>query len=164
MTTHLIYLIFTFHLVLCLGCVAPPSTPINSMPKVATTALSSATSIELISLNPALNQEPKNDYHGFEMLGAVDIDDIETVNLLVKTFKSGVEEHDGSVADCFNPRHGIKFTVDGQLFEFVICFECLQVKWKIDGKDQKGFLISASPQLIFDRILTDAGVELAPPS
>ena len=163
MTTHLIYLIFTFHLVLCLGCVAPPSTAINSMPEVATTALSSATSIELISLNPDLNEEPKNDYHGFEMLGAVVIDDIETVNLLVKTFKSGVEEHDESVADCFNPRHAIKFTVDGQLFEFVICFECLQVKWKIDGKDQKGFLISASPQLIFDRILTDAGVELAPP-
>ena len=66
MTTHLIYLIFTFHLVLCLGCVAPPSTAINSMPEVATTALSSATSIELISLNPDLNEEPKNDYHGFE--------------------------------------------------------------------------------------------------
>ena len=78
MTTHLIYLIFTFHLVLCLGCVAPPSTAINSMPEVATTALSSATSIELISLNPDLNEEPKNDYHGFEMLGAVVIDDIET--------------------------------------------------------------------------------------
>ena len=46
-----------------------------------------------------------------------------------KTFKKGAAEQDQNVkAGCFRPRHGIRVTLDGKTSDFVICFECWQVK------------------------------------
>ena len=66
------------------------------------------------------------------------------------------------VAGCFDPRHAIRVEADGGMHDFVICFECLQVYWYVDGERKDSSLASDSPEPLFDRVLREAGVTLAP--
>jgi hypothetical protein len=45
--------------------------------------------------------------------------------------------------------------------DFVICFECFQVKAFRSGKGESGFLITDSPAPLFDEVLKAANVTLA---
>ena len=142
-----------------LGCEAQPD---SGLPKKAAKALEESSSFELYSLDPdrfALKSDEKG-LHGFRVLGQTTVEDMNSRKKMIAALNAGVAEHDGSVADCFFPRHGIKVAIDGETHEFVICFQCLQVQWYIDGKKAKGFLISDSPQPTFDQILKDADVPL----
>ncbi len=94
-------------------------------------------------------------------LGKTIIKDAKLVKKVVAEFKKGIDDSIGLGAACFNPRHRLKATYKGKTIELVICFECLQVQCILDGKDQKILYISSSPQKLFDKILKDAGVELA---
>jgi hypothetical protein len=85
----------------------------------------------------------------------------EDRNRLATAFKKGVAENKGIVANCFNPRHGIRVTHDGKTVDFVICFECFQVQAFVDDKPVSGFLITDSPAAEFNGVLKDAKVPLA---
>jgi len=135
----------------------------NSMPPAAAKVLKEATAFELLSLDPG-RRENKSDadaLHGWKILGTAAIKDADTRAKLISRFAAGVAENDGTVAACFNPRHAIKLTYDGKTHDFIICFECYQVQWYVDGQVTKGFLITASPQPTFDETLKNAGVPLA---
>ena len=163
MVTFYRILFCTYCLLLLVGCVyVPPKPFVNRMPESASAALDNAAGVELISLDPSHDSQIQDAYHGCKVLGSVIVSDPSIVHSLVDSLKLGVAEHDGAVAVCFNPRHAIKFTVDGKLYEFVICFECLQVIWSADSEPQEPFLVSGSPQAVFDRVLNSSGVELAP--
>ena len=71
-------------------------------------------------------------------------------------------EHDGLAAGCFNPRHGNRATRGTGVFDLVICFECFAISVYVDGERKSGFLTSDSPQPVFDRVLRDARIPLAP--
>ena len=81
--------------------------------------------------------------------------------MLVAALKKGVEENDGTVANCFNPRHGIRATHEGNTVELVICFECLSMQAYL-GAERSGALTTASPERTFDDVLRAAKVPLAP--
>ena len=63
---------------------------------------------------------------------------------------------------CFNPRHGIRVTHAGVVTNFVTCFECRQVEVWRGNQKLALFLVSVSPQSVFDEVLKSAGVTLAP--
>ena len=65
------------------------------------------------------------------------------------------------VAMCFNPRHGIHVVRGETVHDLVICFECLQVEVFENGQPAKGFLVSDSPQSVFEDALRAANVPLA---
>lgn len=135
----------------------------NSLPPAAAKVLQDATAFELLSLDPD-RRENKSDtdgLHGWRVLGTTSIKDSDTKAKLISRFGAGVAENDGTVAACFNPRHALKVTHDGKTHEFIICFECYQVQWYVDGQETKGFLITASPQPTFDEVLRNANVPLA---
>ena len=139
------------------------------LPPDATIALQEATSFELLSLDPLQSQDPDqrdslteaDHLHGWIVRGSTTIQDSNTRATLVSRFAAGVAEHNGLVAACFNPRHAIRLIHDGKTHVFVICFECAQVEWHIDGQRATGFLISTSPQSLFDEVLQKANVPLA---
>jgi hypothetical protein len=54
------------------------------------------------------------------------INDAETRHRLVSSFQRAVAENQGTIAACFNPRHGIRVTRKQKQVEFVICFECTE--------------------------------------
>jgi hypothetical protein len=135
----------------------------NKLPEDARKALESATELVLYSLDPASQEEkPKEAFHDCKVLGKTTLkkDDAKTVaSAVVK----GVADSKGVVANCFDPRHGMRVTgTDGTVYDFVICFECLQVKVYAGGKELRGALTAESPQPTLDKLLKDAGVPLAP--
>jgi hypothetical protein len=134
----------------------------DTIPAELQAILEKGEQFELLSLNPDPRQEKAEDgFHGWKVLGKTTVKDAEARKKLLAAFKKGVEENTGFVAGCFNPRHGIRVTQDGKTTDFVICFECAQVKVFVGDKEEKGFLITASPQSVFDGVLKEAKVPLA---
>jgi hypothetical protein len=135
----------------------------DKIPTPLRSALESAASLELLSLNPLQPLEAKSDdFHHFRVLGKTSISDPATVRKIVTAFESGVSDYDGVPASCFNPRHGIRIDDGAHRTDLVICFECEQVEVFVDGIGLNDLLISQSPRDVFDDTLKDAGIEPAP--
>lgn len=130
----------------------------NQIPEELQAILDKAEEFELYSLSPEPQKEDA--FHGWKVLGKTTVKDAEVRKKLVAALKKGVSENEGEVAACFNPRHGIRVTHDKKTVDFVICFECLQVKAFVGDKDTKRFLTTKSPQATFDGVLTAAKVPL----
>ena len=136
----------------------------NKIPDDLQALLEKADQFELLSLSPEEPKEkPKDGFHGWQVLGKTSVKDAETRKKLVAALQKGVAENDGTVARCFNPRHGIRVTQDGKTADFVICFECYQVKAFAADKPAS-FLVTRSPQPAFDAVLTEAKVPLPQPA
>jgi len=132
----------------------------NVIPATAAAILEQADHFELLSLNPDQQQKAaEGDFHGYRVLGTAVISDTETRKKLVSTFKKAVAENQGIAAACFNPRHGIRATRNEKRADFVICFECNQVR--VFGEVQRTFLITSSAQPLFDSVLRSNGVPRA---
>src|ERR1019366_9343282 len=61
-------------------------------------------------------------------------------------------------ASCFFPRHGIHASYGGKSVDLAICFEC----GYIDQNDIVTFHTTSAAQPVFDAVLADAGISLAP--
>lgn len=139
----------------------------DKVPEVARKALAEGGTIELFALSPKHLEAPIDDqqrakrFNNWQILGTTKLDAQETRAPLLAAFFAGVNENDGTVANCFNPRHGLRVTQEDKVYEFVICFECYQVQWFIDSERQEGFLITDSPAELFNETLKDAGVSVA---
>jgi hypothetical protein len=120
--------------------------------------LEKATELELFSLDP-MDQNEKEGFHGYKILGKTAVKD-DTRKQLVAAFKKGVQDNKGTAANCFIPRHGVRFKIDKVTVDLVICFQCFQVRQYYDDKSGPGFLITDSPQPAFNKVLKDAGVPL----
>ena len=132
----------------------------NGIPAAAVAILEQADVFELLSLSPRHQpRTAKDDFHGYEVLGRAEIADPKTRKKLVSAFEQGVAENQGTIAACFNPRHGIHVTRNGKTEDFVVCFECLQVHSY--GAIDEDFLISSSPNATFETVLRRAGILLA---
>ena len=129
------------------------------MPRAAWNALNDADRYELLSLNPYLS---KPDYYSHEILGQTIIQDPSVREKLNNALQAGVRASDGKAMACFNPRHGIRVTRAGVVTDLVICFECRQVEVWRGNRKIASFLVSDSPQSVFDDALKSAGVPLAP--
>lgn len=103
-------------------------------------------------------------FHGFRVLGRTVINDPAIITQLTRAYKRAAEESDGTVSGCFNPRHGFRIKHEGETVDFVVCFQCHSA-WTYFGSTNQEptevVNISDSPQPVFDKILSDAGVPLA---
>ena len=64
-------------------------------------------------------------------------------------------------AACFWPRHGIRTVYEGQITDYVICFECLAVHVH-SGGEKTFFVISEDPRSIFNEYLAEAAISVFP--
>jgi hypothetical protein len=165
--------------VTCLGTVAfvagcllmPPSSKIPRQVEEALDgpdkASSAPYSFIIYSLEPTTpgmqGAQPngKETFHGHTILGQMEIKDTVTRRKLVAAFNHGVSDHDGSVAACFMPHHGIRVQQGKQTIDLVICFMCAQVKVYINGQEGETMLISTSPRATFNEVLDRARVPLS---
>lgn len=122
----------------------------NHLPETAVTILEQADQFELIGLNPSPLRGGAG-FYGHAILEKTEIKDKETRKKLISALMASMRESRGDVAMCFNPRHGIRATSKGGHADLVICFECLQAK--LYGESKGKFLITASPQKLFDEAL-----------
>jgi hypothetical protein len=135
----------------------------HHIPAYAKRILEQANSFELFSLDPK-DRKPKDGdlFCGWRVLGMTVVEKGDAIRL-VEALEKGVAENNGEVADCFNPRHGIRAVHDGKSVDFVLCFECRQGFVSGKGKADTQFLVSGSPSTTFNAVLTKAGVPVAKP-
>lgn len=135
----------------------------DSIPLDARRALEDPQRLELISLRPGHHESPPpNSFRSWEKLGSVEVTDAAERKRLADALLKGADENDDEAMACCEPRNALRVTRDDRTFDFVICFECLQVLF-YEGETEVGhFLVSESPQPVFDEMLRAAGIELAP--
>jgi hypothetical protein len=116
------------------------------------------------------NQRPKQEelkgelLYGYPVLGKVELKDRhqrrEVLTALEAAVRDGAEKY-----KCFKPRHVVRTARAGVTTDMVICFECRNYMSYRNGawEQENGTLaISDAMQPLLDKILTDAGVPLAP--
>jgi hypothetical protein len=150
----------TFTSLLLLPCATAGDKELRKIPGDARYILERADSFELLSLEPERVKDAKETFQGWKVLGKKVIDKAEMRKKLVDEFERGVAEYTGGAAKCFNPRHGIRVKHDGKSADFVICFECDRVLVYAGGKDERLFLVSQTPGILFNKVLKEAGVPL----
>lgn len=137
----------------------------NEVPKAYVAALRSGTDFVLLSTEPRIHRRdpvPADEaFHGWEVLGRAVVTDDGLRRRLAKAFESGVRWHDGTVAACFDPRHGISVEHEGRRYDFVICFSCMQVRVYVDGERASGLSTSRRPLEAFDEAFTELGLPRA---
>jgi hypothetical protein len=154
------------------GCLLMP--PSSKIPRQVAEALdgpdrasSAPYSFVVYSLEPlspvmqGAQPNAKETFHGHTILGQTEIKDTVTRRRLVAAFNHGVSDHDGSVAACFVPHHGVRVKQGTQTIDLVICFMCAQVKVYINGQESETILISTSPRATFNEVLDHARVPLS---
>jgi hypothetical protein len=140
--------------------VALPARADNQLPADAETILDKASELELYSLDPKeRDKKPKDGFHGWKVLGKTTLKKKEDREKVVKAIRKGIADSDGSVAGCFNPRHGLKAKAGGKTVELVICYECHSLEVYVDGK-RSVVLTARSGQPGLDKVLQAAGVKL----
>jgi hypothetical protein len=97
-------------------------------------------------------------FHGHAVLGKLEITNPAQQQTILEAMNRGLTEED-IPHKCFNPRHGLRLQQGAEVQELVICFQCRQL-FSYPSKDQGTIIISASPQPLFNKILSDAGVPL----
>jgi len=152
--------VFLFSLAGCSG-----TTSQNRLAAPVTAALEKPDQFILYSLNPDSRHAPddkqsEDNFHGYLVLGETSIDDRAEQKKLVDALQRGIAESDGTVAGCFNPRHGIRVVVGDKIYDLVICFECLSALVYEDGTRRQQVLVTKSPQPTFDAALQAGGVKL----
>ena len=124
-------------------------------------ALEQAGEWELYSLHPEQKKDaPKEAFHNWRVLGKTTVKDADTRKKLLDALANGAKDNDGKVADCFNPRHGIRVKTGDKTIDLVICFECYQTEIYVADKKAGGYNTERSPQPALDKVLTDAKVPL----
>jgi hypothetical protein len=135
-------------------------------------ALRDPESFEILALDPVLIDERAKDarsvpaereFHGYEILGHAPLNEPGARKELVGFVLRGIQESDGKVAACFDPRHGIRVVKEGRVIDLVICYECLQMTihgGDVDRKEPLGVLTSSSVEPAVTRIYTAAGLKI----
>ena len=150
---------------LVVGCLSSPFG--RSLPQPVTAAFDHPDEVVLYSLDPGgkgqkSDPDPtRESFHGHIVMGKTVVADPDTRKTLFAAFRRGVNDHDGSVAMCFNPHHGLRVKSGTRTVDLVICFQCSQVHVFDDGKPGESFLISTSPCETFNDILEAAKVPLS---
>ncbi|QDV45434.1 hypothetical protein Enr13x_53130 [Stieleria neptunia] len=105
-------------------------------------------------------------FHGFAILGKVEILDVERRNAILSSLRNGIHNGDGRMKKCFFPRHAIRAIQDENSVECLVCFECGQMKIWSTGPSISTLPVileqtSSDPQKVFDETLRSAGIPIA---
>lgn len=135
-------------------------------------ALRDPESFEILALDPvpidtrakgARAVPPEREFHGFEILGHAPLNAPAVRSELVALVLRGVQESDGTVAACFDPRHGIRVVKEGRVIDLLICYECLTIQIhgaELDAKGPSHALTANSVEPEVTRIYTAAGLKI----
>jgi len=152
-------------LIAVVGCSSGKPASLESlMPDESLNALRFGTDFELYSLDP-INGDIESNSDGFQgvtVLGIIQPAQQDREKL-IDALVVGVDENDGSLVTCFEPRHGIRVTYDNKQFDFVICFECHRINSYIDDKDSQTIFTSSTPAEVFNAVLLRASIPLPEP-
>lgn len=98
----------------------------------------------------------------YAVLGKVEIVEASIRKEVADRVNRAVANRAESSRKCFEPRHAIRVKLNDQSRDFLICFQCLNMT--VYG--QSGFAIGTNitdePKSLLNKLLTDAGIKIAP--
>ena len=113
---------------------------------------------------PAPVQEGET-LHGHPVLGKTRIYDPVKQRTVIAAVKEAIRRGPEQTLRCFVPRHALRLTKGGESVDVVVCFECLRYQTfrgaNAESAAAAGNMADA-PQPLLNKILSDAGVRLAP--
>ena len=121
-----------------------------------TSALEGAERVELLALHPYRDEAPGERFHGFRVLGRASAR-AAARSRIAELVDRAASDAPGQMAKCFNPRHGVAVAGGGTEVDFVICFECFQMK-VVRGGSERTVAIAAEPEDELDRLLAQHGL------
>jgi hypothetical protein len=147
--------------VLAGSCVAYFAWPGGSVPAATWDVLDGADEWELYSLFPdERNTELPERFGKWPVLGKTTVRDPEVLRRLRRALWAATPRYESlNGAKCFWPRHGIRASHEGRTVELAICFECQHI-YQGDGKHSG---VGREAQPVFDAVLREARLRLAPP-
>lgn len=98
-------------------------------------------------------------FHGYPILGQMEIRDVSKLQELVAALYGGIAENTGFEAACHNPRHAIRAVKGRRIVEMTICFECMNIMVFENGRRHKE-RTTDSPELLFNRVLRSANIAI----
>jgi hypothetical protein len=137
--------------------------PVNKLAAEWENWLRTSDQVVLVSIDPRarfLPSDPKP-ATGYRELGRLPLQDpvvrAQVSDALVNAIAAG-----GEPSKCFVPRHLIEATKNGKSVSFVICFQCGWIHVVREGKEQQVLTISHDAEVLFNQLLSNAGIPLAP--
>ena len=145
-------------------------TVIEEVPALVREALENADAVELLSLFPyprGVDEElwTERGYSDGELIDDYAVIGKTTLSpndrrRIVQALYDGIDDSDGMVAACFNPRHGLTMTHQGKRVDVVICYQCLSMQMHLDGEHAANVLTTEAPKRVFNAVLRAAKVPL----
>jgi hypothetical protein len=145
------------------GCESGPAGPLPAEPdQLVLYSIDLQTWAE-VDFNPAAAEATGKLLDGYPVLGKVPITDLAQRRQVLSAIRRAVRKPPPGKA-CFVPRHALRAVKGNEIVDMVICFECGNYKHYQGGRLVSAFTppISSDAEPLFDKILTDAGVPLAP--
>ncbi len=138
----------------------------SKLPPALFQALHDAPSLTLYSLDPhnlllePLAEPPakSNVFHDFRILGQTSLSG-NLRDRAVRVLEDAMSHWNGNEFNCFEPRHGIRVTLNDASYDLVICFQCRSLEmYAADGKPITQGLNDESS--VFNELLTADHVPL----
>jgi hypothetical protein len=150
------------------GCGAPsgvPAEPPGDMSAAVHAVLRDADGPTLYALHPFPHETQgptfadADRFHDYVVLGQAEVD-AAVAQAVVAEVHRGIADSDGTVAACFNPRHGIRVAGEGGTVDLVICFECLSLTVHHDGVFEQSLTTTSAPDAALEPFWRAAGLTL----
>ncbi|MDB5037016.1 MAG: hypothetical protein JWQ35_544 [Bacteriovoracaceae bacterium] len=112
----------------------------NSLSQELNQVLNASEKAVLYSLEPQRTPSANERFYGFLVLGSIPLTKNQTTRA-VKAFKEAIAQSKGYAARCFEPRHALHLTSSSHVYDFLLCYHCLQMEVYKDGKMEQTLLV-----------------------
>lgn len=103
-------------------------------------------------------------FHNVPVLGRVEVTDPAVRREIVGAVKASAHGPKQALA-CYWPRHAVRTVQGGATVDVLICFQCRNYHTYLNGQGAGGGVgVTPDAKPLLDKVLTDAGVKLAPES
>jgi hypothetical protein len=121
-------------LIVCFSTIAPKrAAASNSLPEEAAKVLKHPSNAVMYSLEPWSPRDgddfvaPLGRLHGYVILGHASLDAHES-DSGAKAIERAIQDYDGTIAACFDPRHALRIVANNHVYDFLICYACHQLE------------------------------------
>ena len=143
---------------------SPPSRP-SEVEADLHQVLTEAETFTIYALHPYPHQTEDEEWadrprlDDYVILGEAEVDRAAALATMRAVYQ-GIRDSDGTVAACFNPRHGIRATLGDRTVDLVICYECLSMQAHRDGEHAQNLRTTEAPGNTLTAIWREAGLTI----
>ena len=132
--------------------------PSKSVPSMIEKILIDPVSVEVFSLD-FKNSAGGEFLYGHHVLGKTLVKDSRNSTRIAGFFKQAIERGSYTWA-CFEPRHALRVIRNGETLDVILCFECRNFHWYVNGESQGELPIHPGLEVTLDYVLRRAGVPI----